>query len=287
VKGRPIRSPSPERVAAARLQKLLAEAGIASRRGAERLIQSGRVRVNGEVVVELGAQADPERDRISVDGGEIGCAEPKRYVLLHKPAGYLTTREDPRGRPRVYDLLPDLGVRLHSVGRLDYDAEGLLLLTNDGDLTYRLTHPRHAVPRVYHVWVDGRADGTVLAALRQGVVLEDGPARAEEVVVLSGPGRPPGGGGRVRTREGVPGGARRPGGPAWLALTLREGRYREVKRLCRAVGLRVRRLVRVAYGPLRLGRLAPGSWRDLTPGELAALRGAGEREAARGASPVS
>ena len=277
-------------MAAVRLQKVLAEAGIASRRGAERLIQSGRVRVNGEPVVELGAQADPERDRISVDGREIGRAEPKRYVLLHKPAGYLTTREDPRGRQRVYDLLPDLGVRLHSVGRLDSDAEGLLLLTNDGDLTYRLTHPRHAVPRVYHVWVDGRVDGAVLAALRQGVVLEDGPARAEEVRVLSGfaGGRAPGGEGRARADrrpadltgdrarrgEGLPGAGRRPVGQTWLALTLREGRYREVKRLCRAVGLRVRRLIRVAYGPLRLGRLAPGAWRELTPGEVAALRGA-------------
>lgn len=262
-------------MAAVRLQKLLAEAGIASRRGAERLIQSGRVRVNGEPVIQLGAQADPERDRINVDGCEIGRAEPKRYVLLHKPAGYLTTREDPRGRQRVFDLLPDLGVRLHSVGRLDYDAEGLLLLTNDGDLTYRLTHPRHAVPRVYHVWVDGRADGAVLAALRHGVVLEDGPARAEEVLVLSGfaGGRAPGG-------EGIARAGRRPVGQTWLALTLREGRYREVKRLCRAVGLRVRRLVRVAYGPLRLGRLAPGAWRELTPGELAALRGAGDRAAA-------
>jgi 23S rRNA pseudouridine2605 synthase len=289
-------------VAAVRLQKLLAEAGIASRRGAERLIQSGRVRVNGEAVVELGAHADPERDRISVDGREIGRAEPKRYVLLHKPAGYLTTREDPRGRQRVYDLLPDLGVRLHSVGRLDYDAEGLLLLTNDGDLTYRLTHPRHAVPRVYHVWVDGRADRTVLAALRDGVVLEDGPARPEEVLVLSGldGGPTPGGEGRARTGrrpaepagerarrgEGTPAGDRQRVGQTWLAVTLREGRYREVKRLCRAVGLRVRRLVRVAYGPLRLGRLAPGTWRDLTPCELAALRGAGDRAPAPGPSPA-
>ncbi|HSD25733.1 MAG TPA: S4 domain-containing protein, partial [Vicinamibacteria bacterium] len=124
-----------------RLQKLLAEAGVASRRAAERLIAAGRVRVNGVPVVELGAQADPGRDRIEVDGRPIPRAEAKRYVLLHKPRGFLSTREDPRGRPRVFDLVPALGVRLYSVGRLDFDAEGLLLLTNDGALTYRLTHP--------------------------------------------------------------------------------------------------------------------------------------------------
>jgi 23S rRNA pseudouridine2605 synthase len=249
-------------VAAVRLQKLLAEAGIASRRGAERLIETGRVSVNGHPVIELGARADPARDRISVDGQEIRRPEPKRYVLLHKPAGYLTTREDPRGRARVFDLLPDVGARLHSVGRLDYDAEGLLLLTNDGALTYRLTHPRHAVPRVYHVSVDGHVDATVIGRLERGVLLEDGPARAQE----------------VRRLEPEAGRAR-------LALTLTEGRYREVKRLCRAVGLRVVRLMRVAYGPLRLGRLAPGGWRELTPREVAALHGESEPPAGRRARP--
>jgi 23S rRNA pseudouridine2605 synthase len=233
-----------------RLQKLLAEAGIASRRGAEKLIEEGRVSVNGVPVVELGARADPERDRIAVDGREIRRPEPKRYVVLHKPPGYLTTREDPRGRPRVFDLLPDLGVRLFSVGRLDYDAEGLLLLTNDGDLTYRLTHPRYGVPRTYHVLVAGQVDDRALARLRRGVLLEDGPARPDEARRLD----------------------RRQAGHTWLALTLREGRYREVKRLCRAVDLRLVRLVRVAYGPLRLGRLLPGGWRNVSPHELAALQ---------------
>ncbi len=244
-----------------RLQKLLAEAGVASRRGAERLIQAGRVTLNGRVVTELGVQADPERDRIRVDGRALPRREPKRYLALHKPRGYLTTREDPRGRPRVFDLLPDVGERLHAVGRLDFDAEGLLLLTNDGELTYRLTHPRHGVPRVYHVCVEGRGDPATLAALRRGVLLEDGPARADEARWLrsAGPGR------------------------AWIALTLREGRYREVKRLCRAVGLSVERLVRVGYGPVRLGRLAPGAWRELTPRELTGLAAAGRPPAgARG-----
>src|SRR5436309_11130561 len=163
-----------------RLQKLLAEAGIASRRAAERLIAAGRVAVNGLTVRELGSQADPERDRISVDGRDLPRPELKRYVLLHKPVGYLTTRADPRGRPCVFDLLPDLGVRLHPVGRLDFDTEGLLLLTNDGAVTYRLTHPRHAVARVYHVLVEGGVEAGALAALRRGAVLEDGPARADE-----------------------------------------------------------------------------------------------------------
>jgi len=215
--------------------------------------------VNGRTVAELGARADPARDRIEVDGQPIARAEPKRYVLLHKPPGYLTTREDPRGRPRVFDLVPGLGVRLHPVGRLDYDAEGLLLLTNDGALTYRLTHPRHGVARVYHVLVEGRADAATIGALRRGVVLEDGPARVEA--------------GRVLRPAGA--------GAAWLELTLREGRYREVKRLCRAVGLRVRRLVRVAFGPLRLGRLPPGSWRELSPREVAALAAPGSGVLAR------
>jgi pseudouridine synthase len=239
---------------AVRLQKVLAEAGVASRRGAERLIAAGRVAVNGVTVREAGAHADPDVDRVEVDGRPVTRPESRRYVLLHKPPGFLTTREDPRGRPRVFDLLPDLGVRLHAVGRLDFDAEGLLLLTNDGAVTYRLTHPRHEVPRVYHVLVDGPAGPAALALLARGVVLEDGPARVDRAVRLPEPA---------------------PRGQAWLALTLREGRYREVKRLCRAVGLPVRRLVRVAFGPLVLGGLPRGAWRELSAAEVAALRAPG------------
>ena len=169
-----------------RLHKLIAEAGIASRRAAERLIAEGRVRVNGVAVMELGAHADPAQDRIEVDGRPLPRVELKRYVLLHKPRGFLTTRDDPRGRPRVFDLVPELGVRLHSVGRLDFDAEGLLLLTNDGALTFHLTHPRHGVRRVYHVLVEGRVDPGVLATLERGVVLEDGPGRSEPGARLRG-----------------------------------------------------------------------------------------------------
>ena len=234
---------------AVRLHKLLADAGVASRRAAERLIVAGRVRVNGVRVVELGAHADPARDSIEVDGRPLAGPERKRYVLLHKPRGFLTTRADPRGRPRVFDLVPELGVRLHSVGRLDFDAEGLLLLTNDGDLTYRLTHPRHGVRRVYHVLVQGRLDPSVLETLQRGVLLEDGPARVERAR-------------RLRSAEA---------GLHWLELTLTEGRYREVKRLCRAVGLVVQRLRRVAFGPLDLAQLPPGQWRELTADEVQRL----------------
>lgn len=236
-----------------RLHKLLAEAGVASRRAAERLIAAGRVRVNGVAVVEPGAHADPMRDAVEVDGRPLPKAEPKRYVLLHKPRGFLTTRDDPRDRPRVFDLVPELGVRLHSVGRLDFDAEGLLLLTNDGALTYRLTHPRHGVRRVYHVLVEGRLEPPVLEALQRGVVLEDGPAHVERACRLRG----------ART------------GLHWIELCLAEGRYREVKRLCRAVGLVVRRLRRVAFGPLHLGRLPAGKWRVLTAAEVEGLATAG------------
>jgi 23S rRNA pseudouridine2605 synthase len=242
-----------------RLHKLLAEAGVASRRAAERLIAAGRVKVNGLPVVEAGAHADPDQDTIEVDGRPLPRAEPKRYVLLHKPRGYLTTREDPRGRPRVFDLVPDSGVRLHSVGRLDFDAEGLLLLTNDGALTFHLTHPSHGVRRVYHVLVEGGLEPDTLRALERGVVLEDGPARVDRA---------------RRLRDGG-------SGLHWIELVLSEGRYREVKRLCRAVSLAVLRLRRVAFGPLDLGELPLGQWRELTRSEVERLARPGPGSAGR------
>ncbi len=232
-----------------RLSKILAEAGLASRRGSERLIAEGRVTVNGRTVTAQGSTADPERDRVEVDGRPIPVPEPRRYVLLNKPRGYLTTRSDPRGRPVVLDLVKAEGVRLFPVGRLDFDAEGLLLLTNDGPLAQRLLHPRFGIERVYEVEVEGRVSAGELPRWERGVTLTDGLARPAGVRLLR------------RTPE-----------TTWLQLTFREGRYREVKRFCQALGHSVRRLRRVRFGPLSLGALAPGRARPLKPDEIARLR---------------
>jgi 23S rRNA pseudouridine2605 synthase len=236
-----------------RLNKILAQAGLSSRRGADRLIADGRVAVNGAVARELGTLADPERDVVTVDGRPLPRAEAKHYLLLHKPAGYVTTLSDPRGRPVVAELVSDVDARLYPVGRLDWDVEGALLMTNDGDLTHRLLHPRYGLPRVYEAEVEGRVATAALERWRRGVVLDDGPARPLDVEVLSG--------GREATL---------------LRLTFTEGRKHEVKRYCDALGHRVRRLRRVAFGPVALGDLPRGRYRRLTPRELSALRGAAE-----------
>jgi pseudouridine synthase len=242
-----------------RLSKILAAAGLASRRGSERLIVFGRVTVNGQTVTAPGATADPTRDLILVDGRSLPVPEPKWYVLLYKPIGYVTTRSDPRGRPVVLDLVPDEPVRLFPVGRLDVDAEGLLLLTNDGEMAERLLHPRYRVPRVYEVQVRGRVSAKGMDRFRRGVILEDGPARPTEVRLLHLPPglRPP----ALRRTEGT----------TWFRLTMTEGRHREVKRLCQALGHRVITLRRIQFGPLRLRGLRAGERRPLTPRELAAL----------------
>ena len=233
-----------------RLNKVLAQAGLTSRRGAERLITEGRVAINGTVIRELATLADPAVDVVTVNGMPLPRAEALRYLLLHKPRGYVTTVRDPQGRPVVTELVPE-DVRLYPVGRLDADVEGALLLTNDGPLTHRLLHPRYEVPRVYEADVAGdvRADG--LSRWRRGVTLEDGPAKPLDVARL---GRGDGG---ATTR---------------LKLTFAEGRKHEVKRYCEALGHRVVRLRRVAFGPIELGRLRPGQWRTLTPREVAQLR---------------
>jgi 23S rRNA pseudouridine2605 synthase len=206
--------------------------------------------VNGEVRLEPGAQADPEHDRIMVDGRPLPAASPHRYVLLHKPRGYVSTRRDPEGRPVVVDLLPPESGRLYPVGRLDFDAEGLLLLTNDGALADRLLHPRYEVLRVYEAEVEGRVTEPQLSHWRRGVTLPDGPAVPREVSVL-----------------------RRGARSTSLRLTFAEGRNHEVKRYCSALGHPVLRLRRVAFGPLRLGNLPPGGCRPLTETELARLNG--------------
>ncbi|EKP93880.1 pseudouridine synthase [Thermaerobacter subterraneus] len=238
---------------AERLQKILSRAGVASRRQVEAWIAAGRLTVNGRPAV-LGTRADPARDVIALDGRPLaGLAERlsrKRYVLFHKPRGMVTTLRDPQGRPNVGDFCRRHGLQgLHPVGRLDFDSEGLLLLTDDGELTFALTHPRHEVDKVYHVLVRGDLDPARLRRLRDGVLLDDGPARARIARVL----RP------------------RPGG-GWVEVVLREGRKRQVRRMCQAVGWQVVRLVRVAVGPLRLGRLAAGAWRPLSRQEVESLR---------------
>jgi 23S rRNA pseudouridine2605 synthase len=200
------------------------------------------------VRLEPGAQADPATDRIAFDGRPVGARDTATYLLLHKPRGYVTSLRDPGGRPVVVDLLPDGAPRLFPVGRLDYDAEGLLLLTNDGDLANRLLHPRYEIPRVYEAEVERRLGPADLGRWRRGVVLPDGPAVPSAVRLLKT-------------------GAR----TTWLALTFSEGRYREVKRYCAALGHPVVRLKRVQFGPLRLGSLPVGKTRPLSADELARL----------------
>lgn len=235
-----------------RLQKYLSRAGVASRRAAERIIREGRVRVNGHAVSDLGVRVDPERDTVEVDGRRIALPAPV-WIALHKPPGYVTTRRDPQGRPTVYDLLPPEQHGLFHVGRLDADSEGLLLLTNEGELANRLIHPRYEVDRLYEVEVDAALGPAEERRLLSGVVLEDGPARARTLERVSSP----------------------PAGPVRLRVVVREGRKREVRRMFEAVGHPVRRLVRLRFGPIALAGLPAGSWRRLGEEEteaLAALR---------------
>ena len=203
--------------------------------------------VNGAVVRELGQRADPARDRIVVDG-EVIHVGTRRTVMLHKPRGMVSTRVDPDGRPTVADLLAGVRERLYPVGRLDVNSSGLLLLTNDGALAARLTHPRHRVPRVYHVKVRGTPDQVSVDRLRRGVRLDDGKTAPAHVRIVH----------KLPTKT-------------WLEVSVHEGRKHLVRRMCEAVGHPADKLVRVRFGPLGLGRLAPGAWRDLTRGELAAL----------------
>jgi 23S rRNA pseudouridine2605 synthase len=236
--------------ATVRLQKFLSQAGVASRRAAETLMQQGRVRVNGQPATEPGVKVDPVSDVVEVDGRRVRAAV-QVWIALHKPRGYVTTRSDPERRPTVYTLLPAEHRALFHVGRLDLDSEGLLLLTNDGDTAERVQHPRYEVERVYHVEIDGALPAATRRTLLRGVALEDGVACALALEQLSSAR-----GGRER----------------W-AITLREGRNREVRRLFDAVGHRVQRLKRVRFGPIELGRLKSGEWRLLEPAEVAQLRG--------------
>ncbi len=232
-----------------RLQKIIARAGIASRREAERLILEGEVTVNGLAVRTPGSVADASKDRIKVRGKLITKLPPPVYILLNKPPGYLTTLKDPQARPHVRELLKRVKIRVFPVGRLDYDAEGLLLLTNDGPLANLLTHPRYQVPRSYQVRVSGYLGAGELDRLRKGVELEDGmtlPAQARAT--------------RMRPRDSL------------VRITIREGRNRQIKRMFDALGHRVIRIKRTGFGPLRLGDLMVGRYRYMTPEEIAHLK---------------
>ena len=242
-----------------RLQKLLSAAGVASRRAAERLIQEGRVTVNGDVVTELGTRANPEGDAIRVDGRRVTPGQRRRYLLINKPRGYVSTRSDPQRRPTVLDLIPRVRQYVYPVGRLDYDSEGLLLLTNDGELAAMLTHPRHAVERVYEAVLRGVPSATRLRRLASGVSL-DGRRTAPAHVRLLG-GRRPTATGSAKPRD-----------QSRVQITLREGRNRQVRRMFEAIGHQVIRLRRVQLGPLRVHGLKPGDHRELSGVEVTALR---------------
>lgn len=243
---------------AERLQKILAAAGIASRRHSEALITAGRVKVNGEVVTALGAKADPDADKIEVDGRQVSVAPTRSYFLLNKPRGYLSTCFDPQGRKTVLELVP-FTPGLHPVGRLDRDTSGLLILTNDGAFTEDLTHPRHGVPKTYLAEVKGRPDTQAVERLRTGVRLEGGVTLPAGVEVIE------------RRKD-----------TTLLAITIREGRNRQVRRMAEAVGHPVIRLERVAIGQLSAAELPPGQFRPLSAAEVTSLRKAAKKGNAHG-----
>jgi 23S rRNA pseudouridine2605 synthase len=230
-----------------RLQKVLAEAGYGSRRACEEFITAGRVMVDGRVVTELGTKVDPGRQEVHVDGERLAI-EAKRYFVVNKPSGYLCTNSDPRGRPRVVDLFPSDGPRLYTVGRLDENSRGLLLVTNDGELANKLLHPRYHVPRRYRVQVAGEPTRETYDQLVEGLHFTEGKFRVKHVK-------------KIRTV----------GQSTWLELVLTEGRNREIRRLLARVGHKVMKLERIGFGPLRLGKLKPGETRPLTPRELGEL----------------
>ena len=243
-----------------RLQKIIAAAGIASRRKAEELITARRVEVNGQTVTELGSKADPERDHIRVDGKLLRGPERHLYLVLNKPKGYITAASDPEGRPTVLDLVR-AGVRVYPVGRLDYASEGLLLLTNDGALAARLMHASSHVPKTYQVKVSGRPTEAELGKLRSGVVLPPDLKHPRAA--------------RKGSRKTAPAGIRmlRDAPNPWYEVTLIEGQNRQIRRMFKTVGHHVEKIKRVRYGPLELD-LEPGAFRPLTPAEVARLRSA-------------
>ena len=228
-----------------RLNKIIADAGITSRRGADELIESGRVSVNGLIVREMGSKFDPEKDKVMVDGETITRTLTKSYLALHKPKGVLSTMYDPDGRPSLSDFIDLRKERLFHVGRLDKDSEGLILLTNDGDLTFRATHPSFGLEKTYIIEHEGKLPTGIDKILLKGIELEDGMGRVLTYKELS---------------------------PTWLEVSIHEGRYHIIRRLMEAVDVQVLRLIRTNFGPISLGDTPEGRWRNLNEGELTNLR---------------
>jgi 23S rRNA pseudouridine2605 synthase len=245
-----------------RLNKLLAHAGLGSRRHCEELITAGRVSIDGQTVRDLGTKVDPAERRVAVDGRPLRL-ERHVYWLVNKPRGYLCTNADPAGRPRVIDLVPHISQRVYTVGRLDEESEGLVMLTNDGDLANRLLHPRFGVEKTYLVQVAGRPTREDLQKLLKGVWLSEGHVRARHVRRL-----------------------RQQGASTWLEIVLTEGKNREIRRMLARLGHKVLHLRRVGFGPIPLGRLRSGKSRPLMGRELAALRDAPASSAARPKRPA-
>jgi 23S rRNA pseudouridine2605 synthase len=254
-----------------RLQKIIAHAGVASRREAESMISSGRVTVNGRVVTELGSKADADHDHVKVDGKLITHRETHRYILLYKPKEVMTTVEDPQGRRTVIDLVRGIRERIYPVGRLDFHSEGLVLLTNDGDLAFKVSHPTHGSVKTYHVKVRGVPEERLVDKLRRGITLDGKRTLPCEIE-------------RLRTTKSDD------EGNSWFEVKLREGRTQQIRKMFQAVGHPVSKLRRVAIGPISDPKLTPGVWRELTEREVRMLASMKEPKAAKkrpAARPVS
>lgn len=232
-----------------RLQKILADAGVASRRKAEEMILEGRVKVDGKVIRVLGSKVDPNKSEVEVDGEVIHQQKSKIYLALNKPRGILSTLSDPENRPHLGDLLQDRRERLFHVGRLDKESEGLLLLTNDGDLAHRATHPSFSLPKNYLLELRGGVSKEIADAFRQGIELDDGMAKVDKLTVL--PGQP---------------------GRTLFDVVIHDGRNQILRRMAEATGLTIERLIRIGMGPIKLGELTPGKWREIKGAELLSLQ---------------
>lgn len=236
-----------------RIQKIMAHAGVASRRKSEQMIQAGKVSVNGKIVTELGVKADPEQDVIRVNGKLIQPKQEHYYLIINKPQGYLTTVSDDRGRKTVLDLIPKLPVRIYPVGRLDYDSQGLVLLTNDGNLAYRLMHPKFHIRKVYLVTVNGMFNRSAIEKMRSGIKLEDGITQEAEVNLL-----------KASLKKSI------------VRIGLYEGRNRQIRRMCSKLGFKAKTLIRIQIGPIKLADLDIGAYRLLNTKEIKKLKQAVE-----------